>query len=412
MSDRAPTPLTNLRSKTFLVGAGVVGQAILRSHVDACVSVCLADQDESAVIGAIDRLGLAKADWEASPACSLGDDLYAMEVVHLGNGFNEQPRIVIESIAERLAVKQTFFADAEELFGAEAILCSNTSTLRIDDIASKFVHPERFCGMHFFMPVNRRSAVEVVRGSHTSDLTIDRVSQHVQRINKSTLVVSDGPGFAVNRLLSPYLNEAMLLLSRGVSADQIERAALSYGMPMSPLELMDWIGTRTVFDAGRAFWQAYPDRMDPSPIAPALLKRKRFGRTSNAGFYDYSDGKRSQELSPLVSELAESYCRERTALSDGEVQQLLSIPMWIEAALAARDGIVTSSEQFETAMKGGLGFDIGKSWIGCFDSLGSEAICEADDRWGGITASMKIPDAIRQLLQESSPSDVLLRSLQ
>jgi 3-hydroxyacyl-CoA dehydrogenase len=143
-----------------------------------------------------------------------------------------------------------------------------------------------------------------------------------------------------------------------------------------------------------------------------LLKRKRFGRTSNAGFYDYSDGKRSQELSPSASELAESYCRERTALSDGEVQQLLSIPMWIEAVLAARDGIVTSNEQFETAMKGGLGFAVGKSWIGCFDSLGSEAICEADDRWGGITASMKIPDAIRQLLQESSPSDVLLRSRQ
>ena len=109
------------------------------------------------------------------------------------------------------------------------------------------------------MPVYNRPAVEVACGEETSTQAIGRCVAHVRRIRKEPLIVRDGPGFIVNRLLTPYLNEAMLLLCRGVSADRIEEAALRYGMPMSPLELIDWIGTRTMFDAGRVFWQSFPE---------------------------------------------------------------------------------------------------------------------------------------------------------
>ena len=155
-------------------------------------------------------------------------------------------------------------------------------------------------------------------------------------------MVGDGPGFIVNRLLSPYLNEAMLLLGRGVSADRIERAALEYGMPMSPLELIDWIGTRTMFDAGRVYWQSFPERINPSPMLSALIKNKRFGRACGIGLYDYDHGLRSPQLSPVTLEYCERYRRGVMSIGDDEVMHLLSIPMWIEAAIAHRDGITKS----------------------------------------------------------------------
>jgi 3-hydroxyacyl-CoA dehydrogenase len=258
--------------------------------------------------------------------------------------------------------------------------------------------------MHFFMPVEGRPAVEVVGGEKTADATITRCMDHVRRIHKEPLVVGDGPGFIVNRLLSPYLNEAMLLLGRGVTADQIQRAALAYGMPMSPLELIDWIGTRTMFDAGRVYWQSFPTRLSPSPMLASLVKNKRSGRACGAGLYDYSDGSRSEGLSPITLEFCEKYRRDEVSLCDDEVMHLLSIPMWIEAAIAYRDGIASSPEQFNLAMRGGLGFQSATSWIGFFETLGSESIREAVARWSPVTACMKAPDRLLSLLEQSGPT--------
>jgi 3-hydroxyacyl-CoA dehydrogenase len=411
MPDRDPKNSFDSRSSVFLIGAGVVGRSILGAHLEAKVSVCLIDQDESAVSEAVNRLSLRGSDWKVSSLFSLGPELAAVDFVHQDDSVPKRPPIVIESIAERLDIKQSFFANAERLFGDDAVLCSNTSTLRIGDVASSLQRPERFCGMHFFMPVEQRHAVEVVRGEHTSEETINAVTRHANRIAKPPLVVGDGPGFIVNRLLSPYLNQAMLLLGMGVGAEQIERAAIAYGMPMSPLELIDLISTRTVFDAGRVFWQAFPGRIDPSPIAPALLKRKRMGRAEGGAFYDYSDDVRSEEVSPAAVEIVNRYLRDHVNLSDQEVIQLLSIPMWIEAALASRDGIASSPDQFETAMIGGLGFDSTKSWLDFFDSMGSPTILNATERWGSKTASMRLPDWIAELLNQVSPTEVLERSL-
>ncbi len=395
------------RSSVFLFGAGVVGRAILGAHLDAKVSTCLVDQDASVLAEAVQSLKLPTSEWEVSLPFPFGSELVAVDFLHCGDAQSDPSAIIIESIAERLDVKRSFFAKAERCFRKNAVFCSNTSTLRIGDVAGGLRRPEQFCGMHFFMPVQQRHAVEVVRGELTSDATIEAVTAHAGRIGKAPLVVGDGPGFIVNRLLSPYLNQAMLLLGLGIPADQIQHAAIAYGMPMSPLELIDLIGTRTVFDAGRVFWQAFPGRIDPSPIAPALLKRKRFGQSGQAGFYDYCNGVRSENVSTAALEVIERYRRDHVTLSDDETMQLLSIPMWIEAALASRDGIASSPEQFENAMSGGLGFEPGKSWLGFFDSMGSQTILDRSQEWSGKTSSMTLPAWIADLLRQASPTSVL-----
>jgi 3-hydroxyacyl-CoA dehydrogenase len=387
-----------------LVGAGVVGKAIAKAHINAGVSFSIADQSEDALREAVSEWRLNDESWRVSPVIQLGQSLPAIQIVSTTNSPELSTPIVIESIAERLDVKRDFFALAEQIFGDDTILCSNTSTLRIGAIAEKLKRPERFCGMHFFMPVEKRDAVEVIRGEQTADSTVQVCRDHVRRIQKEPLAVGDGPGFVVNRLLSPYLNEAMLMLGRGVTAERIERAALAYGMPMSPLELIDLIGTRTTFDAGRVFWQSFPTRVDPAPILPAMVKKKRFGRSVGAGFYDYEAGQRSKGLSPSASALAEKYRRDAISISDDEVVHILSIPMWIEAAIAFRDRVATSHQQFDLAMHGGLGYQSNGTWLEYFESIGSQKIVEIIEHYGPIAKSLRAPADLVDALKHSSPT--------
>jgi len=262
------------------------------------------------------------------------------------------------------------------------------------------------------MPVYNRPAVEIASGDQTSAEAVERCAAHVRRIQKEPLMVQDGPGFIVNRLLSPYLNEAMLLLCRGISAERIEQAALRYGMPMSPLELIDWIGTRTMFDAGRVFWQSFPNRIRPAAMLAALVKSGRFGRACGAGLYDYSSGRdssgqRSSGLSPAVLEMAERYRRDDVSLTDDDVMNLLAIPMWIEAAIARRDGVIRSNDELDLAMRGGLGFDPQRSWLDFFDRLGSPSIVTAIKRWSQLTPAMAAPQGLILRLDALPPRQAL-----
>ncbi|MEM8669925.1 MAG: 3-hydroxyacyl-CoA dehydrogenase family protein [Planctomycetota bacterium] len=394
------------KGHVYLIGAGIVGRAILRAHVQARVSTWIIDRSAEIVHAAIDELEIDD-QWQIGPPKQWSDDCWG---IHLQHGDDQQPKsrsMVIESIVEKLDVKREFYSQAESRFGHDAVLCSNTSNLRISAIAESLDDASRFAGMHFFMPVDQRPATEIVRGKETSPSTINACCEHAQRIQKTPLVVADGPGFIVNRMLSPYLNEALLLLCRGTTAAQIERAAHAYGMPMSPLELADYIGLRTMFDAGRVFWQAFPDRLSPSPMLAGMIKRKRFGRAVGAGLYDYPDGKRSIELSAETTEIATKYARHEQEFEDSDVVDLLSIPMWIEAALAWRDGVTDQATDFDLAMRGGLGYDRNRSWIDFYDALGSDRMLAAITRWSPMTAAMNSPQELQEALRTQTPSQTL-----
>ncbi|MDG2220392.1 MAG: 3-hydroxyacyl-CoA dehydrogenase family protein [Rubripirellula sp.] len=391
----------------YLIGAGIIGREILRAHTDAGVSVWIIDQSADAVRQAINSLELANDQWQVDQPMLLPGNSVAVYLQHCDDRQPREHSIVIESIVERLDAKRAFFSTAQTWFGDDAVLCSNTSNLRISEIAEVINDPSRFAGMHFFMPVDRRPATEVVRGKQTSEATIQACCRHAQRIKKPSLIVADSPGFIVNRLLSPYLNESLLLLCRGVTGEQIERAALAYGMPMSPLELIDYIGTRTMFDAGRAFWQAFPDRLSPSPMLAGLIKRKRLGRNVGLGLYDYQDGKRSSHLADETIELSKKYSRHEQAFDDDDVVELLSVPMWIEAALARRDGITNQDEHFNLAMRGGLGYAPERNWLDFFDTMGSDRIIAATQKWSPISASMIALPNLIQALREAIPSEAI-----
>lgn len=393
-----------------LVGAGVVGAAILKAHIKAGMSVSLADQDADAVRSVVASLDLTASQWNVTDirthACGLPS--IAMTCKTPENRRKQTP-ILIESIPERLDLKRSFFSQVESLVAPNTILCSNTSSLRISEIASALRRPHRFCGMHFFMPVFNRDAVEVIRGSDTTDSVIQAASQHVSDLGKVVLAVRDCPGFIVNRLLSPYLNEALQLLCQGASADQLQRAAQQYGMPMSPLELIDTIGARTLFDAGRVYWQAFPDRIDPSPLLAGLVKSKHLGKHAGKGLYAYDQqGNRSAELCDNTIELIQRYRRgDVQSLALQSIVQRLSIPMWIESAAAVTDGTVTDVDQFNLAMQGGLGYQRKPTWLAFFDDLGSDAILKAMGRWSTETKSIRAAHSLQERLAKMSPTETL-----
>lgn len=381
-----------MTSQVMLVGAGVVGRAIALDHLLAGLPIWLVDRDVDAVAASCDWV-LERSESTAESASPWGARVDLPMVFIRPNEWlpsyesraddsQTSQWLLIESIAERLEIKQAFFAEAETWFDRPPILTSNTSTLSIEKISQSMQRPERLVGLHFFMPVIDRHAVEIISGPATDSQVIDECCCHAQRLAKNPLLVRDGPGFVVNRILSPYLNLAMWLLCGGVDDEVIARAAAAYGMPMSPLELVDLIGPRTAFDGGRTVWQAFPHRMDPSPLLPALVKQKLTGVQSGRGFYYYDDEPqgggqfaRDGQVSPdgrgLTSEARELITRyahedfvvpfEANATVDSLVKDLFAAVIHWESVAIVRDGIA-DGETIRIAMREGLAWRRSPDW--------------------------------------------------
>src|SRR5207248_3032238 len=174
--------------------------------------------------------------------------------------------VVVEAVTENEQLKTTLYQQLASVLRSDAILASNTSTISITRMAEAAPHPERFVGMHFFYPVDRMELVEVIRGAKTDDETVATIVALSKRIKKTPIVVRDCAGFLVNRVLFPYMNEALLLLEEGVPMDAIDKAATAFGMPMGPIALQDMVGLDTSFYAGQVIAAAFPDRATKSAI--------------------------------------------------------------------------------------------------------------------------------------------------
>ena len=185
---------------------------------------------------------------------------------------------MIEAVIENPEIKKQLYARIEAKLGPHAILASNTSTIPISRLAEGLKYPERFCGIHFFNPVRQMPLVEVIRGPKTNDATVATAVAYAKSIGKSPIVVNDGPGFLVNRLLLPYMNECLELMLDGAEMKHIEKAAQSFGMPMGPLTLYDVVGIDTTYYAGRVMGEAFPDRVVESPIMAAMVEAKALAK--------------------------------------------------------------------------------------------------------------------------------------
>ena len=363
-----------------VVGAGIMGAGIAASHLRAGFSVALVDVSAAALATAVPTV-LEEASWDraakqadARRAVELTGRLRTATVMAAIAGAD----LVIESVTERPDVKQQVLTEIEQAVGPDTIITTNTSTNPIARLAAGLTDPTRFCGMHFFNPVRRMTLVEVIRGPATSDRTVAAVVAHAKRLGKCPVVVNDSPGFLVNRVLMPYLHEAGELLREGVPPERIDRVARGFGMPMGPIELYDMIGLDTAFYAGLVLSAAYGDRIDASPVIPALVKAGRLGRKTGAGFYRYS-GAGQRERIIGTDEMAASaiarYAHPRRETNDRTILDRLLLPMLLEALRGLDEGLVRDGRDIDLAVIHALGFPAFRGGLLAWaDSLGAAEI--------------------------------------
>ncbi|MDP7303859.1 MAG: 3-hydroxyacyl-CoA dehydrogenase NAD-binding domain-containing protein, partial [Pirellulaceae bacterium] len=283
----------------------------------------------------------------------------------------------IEAVVENLDVKRQVFARIEPQLRDTAILASNTSTIPITTMAENVKHPERFCGIHFFNPVRRMKLVEIIRGEKTSDETVTTAVAYTKRIGKMPIVLNDGPGFLVNRLLFPYMSEALALLSEGARIKDIDRAAKAFGMPMGPIELYDLVGIDTATFAGQTMSDAFPERIVSSPILPAMVKAGRLGKKSGLGFFSYKNKRKRAAPDPGLDAFLSEYIASDRAFARDELTDRLFMPMLLEATRALEDNIVRDPRDIDLGLIFGLGFPPFKGGLMFWaDHVGAMALVE------------------------------------
>ncbi|MFM9058213.1 MAG: 3-hydroxyacyl-CoA dehydrogenase NAD-binding domain-containing protein [Planctomycetaceae bacterium] len=367
-------------STPAVVGAGIMGAGIAAAHLRSGFPVTLVDIDPEALAASVPGI-LEEAAWDhasrrtnAARALGLAGSLRTA----VGLAAVAAADIVLESVTERPDVKQQVLADIERTVAADAIVCTNTSTNPIARLAAGLARPERFCGLHFFNPVRRMTLVEVVRGPATADATVAAAVAHAKRLGKCPIVVRDSPGFLVNRVLMPYLHEATELMREGVDPVRIDCVARDFGMPLGPIELYDMIGLDTAFYAGLVLSAAFGERIEASPLVPALVKAGRLGRKTGAGFYRYaSAGPRAR----IVGVDAESrVALDRYALpprdaSADTIADRLLLPMLLESLRTLDEGIVRDGRDVDLAVIHALGFPAFRGGLLAWaDTLGADAI--------------------------------------
>ena len=257
-----------------------------------------------------------------------------------GNGV-ARADLVIEAIVENAEVKRKVFAQVEPRMKRTAILASNTSSIPLQELAGVLKRPERLVGIHFFNPVAQMQLVEIVRGPQTSDAVMQAAQAFTRQIDKLPLPCKSAPGFLVNRVLSPYLLEAMLMLDEGIPPETIDAAAKEFGMPMGPIELADMVGLDIAWAVGQELARA------GTPIPKKLqanIEAKNFGMTTGKGFYTWVKGKPQKSTTGTGTV-------DLKALADRLVAPALN-----ESVACLRENIVADADLVDVGMIFGTGF--------------------------------------------------------
>jgi 3-hydroxyacyl-CoA dehydrogenase/enoyl-CoA hydratase/3-hydroxybutyryl-CoA epimerase len=321
-----------------VIGAGVMGGDIAAWSAFRGMTVTLQDRSEELIEPALRR---AKAFFEKrlkdpAAAAAAGSRL-KMDVK--GDGVADAD-VVIEAIFENVAAKCALYTDLEPRLKASAILATNTSSIKIETLSQNLADPSRLVGIHFFNPVAQLQLVEVVQGANTRAQVVTDALKFTRKLDKLPLPCKSAPGFVVNRILTPYVNEALFALEAGIPAEVIDRAAVQFGMPMGPIELTDVVGLDVSLHVGRVLSAVF--QRDIPQILIKLVEQKKLGRKSGEGFYRWQDGKAQKH--------------EAESAAPADLEDRLILPLLNESVAVIREATVQDADLLDAGAVFATGF--------------------------------------------------------
>jgi 3-hydroxyacyl-CoA dehydrogenase/enoyl-CoA hydratase/3-hydroxybutyryl-CoA epimerase len=327
--------------RVHVVGAGVMGGDIAAWCAQRGLNVTLQDRELKFIEPALKRAreGFEKRLRDATKA---GELMARLTPDVAGDGVPGAD-VILEAIFENADAKHELFARVEPRMKDGAILATNTSSIMLEQLDDQLPHPAKLVGIHFFNPVSQLPLVEIVRGETTSEESVQKAIAFTRRIDKLPLPCKSSPGFLVNRVLVPYLYEAMFAAAEGIPIEVIDEAALRYGMPVGPVELADVVGLDVCKHVGDIVSGALNRQKPDTSKLDALLAAKKLGRKSGEGFYVWKDGKAVKKPGPVADPPADLEDRLILALAN-------------ECAAVLREGIVEDADLIDAGCIFGSGF--------------------------------------------------------
>ena len=335
--------------KAGVVGAGTMGGEIAQVISFSGLPVVLKDVEQSMLdrgMETIRHIYQSRVDKGKMSTGEMESKMSLIEPTLSYDGFGDVD-IVIEAVPEKMAIKKRVLADLEQVVPETTVFASNTSALSISEMAAATKRPGKVIGMHFFNPAHVMKLVEIIPGLETSQETIDDVVMFTESLRKIAVVVQECPGFLVNRLLMPFLNEATWCLQEGsATATEIDAAVTDFGMPMGPFTLMDMLGIDVCQYVGDYLYGEYGPRMEPAKLFYKLVDAGRLGEKNGKGFYGYGD-----ETDEPVQAMIASFGRNPNSVFS--VERLI-YPLINEGILALQEHIASGND-IDMAMIAGTG---------------------------------------------------------
>lgn len=343
--------------KIGIVGAGFMGSLIATAAASAGIAVAIQDRDESVLA----RLPDSLQRWVTfNRSNGTGPDQQVADRIHPTHDLAEVAAcpFIIESVVEKLAIKQQVYSAVEVCTSEDAIMASNTSTLPISELAKGIQQQHRFCGLHFFVP-SGKPMVEIIPGRQTDDTTIAAALKFADQIGHLPLVVPDGLGFLVNRPFLAYMSAGMRLLMAGIAIERIEQAATDFGMRIGPIGLYDEIGLDVALNSGWSLAAELDTLAARSPVHVRLVKQKQLGWKTGRGFFIHTQddgGLPVGSVNPLAAKLIADNVESHERLSDAEITDAIILPMVLEATRLLAEGRARDAGQIDLAVTFGFGF--------------------------------------------------------
>ncbi|MBI4924917.1 MAG: enoyl-CoA hydratase/isomerase family protein [Bdellovibrio sp.] len=340
-----------------VLGAGVMGGGIAQLFAEKNIPIRMKDINNDALAKGVSQASQIFKKQAQKRRITQREYLQKLNLISpvLDYTAFQSIDLTIEAIVENMDIKKKILKELEGFVKDDTVIASNTSSLSITEIQSGLKNPSRVVGMHFFNPVSRMPLIEVIRGENTSDEAVTTVFQLSKKLGKTPIVVKDAPGFLVNRLLMPYLNEATWLLAEGAPVPEIDEAILAFGMPMGPMELVDEVGIDVGDKVAHILHHAFGARMEPSPLHAKAVQAGRLGRKVNKGIYIYDHFSKERRLDSEIYQVLGVQV-QAGKITKEEIVDRCILPMINEASRCLEEQVVSHASQVDLGMIMGTGF--------------------------------------------------------